>query len=83
MPKIALAAASFLALAACDGMIGDAAPGGNASDWLSNEPPSYGAATPEQRALAGCASGRTADLLHQNRPGGSDFSATRCSADGY
>ncbi len=35
--------------------------------------------TPQQ----GCASGQRADVLHQNRPGGSDYSALRCHAEGY
>ncbi len=39
--------------------------------------------SPETRALEGCASGRTATLLHQNFPGGTDFSATRCAGEGY
>ncbi|MGH7087774.1 MAG: hypothetical protein ACREFQ_02635 [Stellaceae bacterium] len=41
------------------------------------------AATPRERAEQGCASGQTADMLHQNRPGGSDYSRARCGAAGY
>ena len=41
------------------------------------------AATAPERAVQGCASGEPAGFLHQNRPGGTDFDATRCSADGY
>jgi hypothetical protein len=39
--------------------------------------------TPEARALQGCASGRTASLLHENFPGGTDFDARRCAGEGY
>jgi len=62
-----LCAAALLALAACTNAAPDAAPD----------------AAPETRALEGCASGRTATLLHQNFPGGTDFSATRCAGEGY
>jgi hypothetical protein len=31
----------------------------------------------------GCGSGERADVLHQNRPGGSDYSAIRCGVKGY
>jgi hypothetical protein len=31
----------------------------------------------------GCGSGQSADFLHQNRPGGSDYSAVRCGFKGY
>ncbi len=56
---------------------------GSGSSLLSNEPPNYGANTPQDRAAQGCASGQSADLLHQNRPGGSDYSAMRCGTQGY
>ena len=40
----------------------------------------YGSSTTAQE---GCASGQQADVLHQNRPGGSDYSALRCHTKGY
>jgi hypothetical protein len=42
-----------------------------------------GADTAAARAARGCASGQPADFLHQNRPGGSDYDARRCSGIGY
>ncbi len=34
-------------------------------------------------AEQGCASGQQADLIHQNRPGGSDYNPLRCRTQGY
>jgi hypothetical protein len=45
--------------------------------------PDSNPATPEARALQGCASGRTASFLHENFPGGTDFNAVRCAGQGY
>ena len=84
MNKIVIAVAMLLALAACQSRTDRAEPGADSgSSILSNQPPSYGANTPTERRLEGCASGQSADILHQNRPGGSDYSAARCRAQGY
>jgi hypothetical protein len=45
--------------------------------------PAYASPLVEQEAEQGCGSGRPADFLHQNRPGGSDYDALRCSRQGY
>lgn len=83
--KIVIAAAMLLTLAACQNRTDRAEPAttGSGSSILSNQPPSYGANTPTERRLEGCASGQSADILHQNRPGGSDYNAARCRVQGY
>lgn len=85
MKKVVIAAAMMLALAACQNRTDRAEPAtaGSGSSLLSNQPPSYGAATPTERALQGCAGGQRADVLHQNRAGGSDYDAARCRTEGY
>ena len=85
MNKIVIAVAMLLALAACQSRTDRAEPvaAGSGSSILSNQPPNYGATTPTERALEGCGSGQSADILHQNRPGGSDYSAARCRGQGY
>lgn len=86
MHRFAIAAALLLALAACQDRTTTAPPPtttSSGSSILSNEPPSYGAVTPRERALQGCAGGQSADILHQNRPGGSDYDAARCRTQGY
>jgi hypothetical protein len=71
MTKSVCATPALLLLAACYGT--NPGPAAQVDD----------AASPQARAVQGCASGQAADLLHQNRPGGSDFNAMRCSAEGY
>jgi hypothetical protein len=85
MHRLAITAAMLLALAACQDRTTTAPPAttSSGSSILSNEPPSYGAVTPRERALQGCAGGQTADILHQNRPGGSDYDPARCRTQGY
>jgi hypothetical protein len=39
--------------------------------------------SPSLETGEGCAGGERADVLHQNRPGGSDYSALRCRTRGY
>jgi hypothetical protein len=68
MPKIAAIAGVALLLAACTE--GPNGPGVYAS-------PSAAASAQED-----CGSGQQADLLHQNRRGGSDYSFTRCHLQG-
>jgi hypothetical protein len=43
----------------------------------------YGNSAPAREVGDGCAGGQQADPLHQNRPGGSDYSAWRCHTKGY
>lgn len=49
----------------------------------STEPAAYGSPAAAESAYEGCASGERADLLHQNRPGGSDYNSVRCRSEGY
>lgn len=72
MRTVTLAAAASI-LAACNGTAGN----GGVPSLFGSQPQ-----TPAERAIQGCASGKTADFLHQDRPGGSDYSATRCSSEG-
>lgn len=68
MPKIAAIAGVALLLAACtEG---------------PNGPALYASPSAAASAQGGCGSGQQADLLHQNRPGGSDYSFTRCHLEG-
>ncbi len=67
----------LLALAACQNS-GPYGRGGPFSGSTNSSGYAY-STTPQQ----GCASGQQADLLHQNRPGGSDYSALRCHTEGY
>ncbi len=45
--------------------------------------PAYDNPAAASTAEQGCASGQQADLIHQNRPGGSDYNALRCRTQGY
>jgi hypothetical protein len=71
MRKLALCTLALLALAACND--------GRGGSIFGSETPSSGATTSSE----GCASGQRADVLHQNRPGGSDYSTIRCHTQGY
>lgn len=71
MTRSVCAAPALLLLAGCYGT--NAGPA----------PPAEGGGSAQARAAQGCASGQAADFLHQNRPGGTDFNAMRCSAEGY
>lgn len=92
MRLILLASAALLTLAGCDQMgpaynrADAASPGiyaprteGSGSSILRND----STTTPRERAEQGCASGEQADMLHQNRPGGTDYSPARCRMQGY
>ena len=68
--------AATLALAACESR----APYYGTS---TAPPPAYRSPGAAQNAYQGCASGQAADLLHQNRPGGSDYDPSRCREEGY
>lgn len=70
---------TILALAACQNGSGPLGNGGLFSG-SSNNTSGYGSSTTAQE---GCASGQQADVLHQNRPGGSDYSMVRCHTKGY
>lgn len=71
MIRIALAAAVLAVLGACSQFMPS-----------SNEPATAPAGS-NGTAASGCGSGEPATFLHQNRPGGSDYSAVRCSEEGY
>ena len=66
---------TILALAACQNGSNGGLFGGRSANTSG-----YGGSTTAQE---GCASGQQADVLHQNRPGGSDYSALRCHTKGY
>jgi hypothetical protein len=95
MYKGMIAAASLLALAACDQYRTDGygssyyggpsyrAPAYGYSDRYYGETSRYGAPAVDARAAEGCGSGAPADVLHQNRPGGTDFNPARCRELGY
>jgi hypothetical protein len=96
MPRIMLAAAALLALAACDqyradGYGSSTYPGYAAPSYSRpaygygtyGETTRYGDPVVRDRQLEGCASGAPADVLHQNRPGGTDYNPARCGAVGY
>jgi hypothetical protein len=67
-----------LALAACQ----QGRSNGGLSSLFDGSPASAGNSA-GAGAAQGCASGQQADVLHQNRPGGSDYSALRCGTRGY
>jgi hypothetical protein len=72
MGKVLLVASAVLMLAACQ----QGQSGGLGSMFS-------GSSTQGTSASDGCGSGQRADVLHQNRPGGSDYSAVRCGLKGY
>jgi hypothetical protein len=49
----------------------------------STAQPAFGSPAAAESAVEGCASGADATLLHQNRPGGSDYDSRRCHSQGY
>ncbi len=69
----------LLALAACQNSGGPFGNGGAFSGASTNSSGYANSTTPQE----GCASGQQADVLHQNRPGGSDYSMLRCHIKGY
>jgi hypothetical protein len=81
LSKVLIVAVALTALAACqrpyDPYTGGANPG------YSNSSYGYGSSTAPQGYGEGCAGGQQATLLHQNRPGGSDYSTWRCHTKGY
>jgi hypothetical protein len=89
MYKGIIAAASLLALAACDQYRTDGY-GTSSYGGPSYRAPApaygYGAPAPSygygSSAAEDCASA-PADVLHQNRPGGTDFNPRRCRDLGY
>jgi len=91
--KVLIVTAGLLALAACqrpyDPVTGRANPGyGNSSyNNPSYSNPNYGSGYGSSAAPRGygegCAGGQEATPLHQNRPGGSDYSTWRCHTKGY
>lgn len=91
--RVLIVTAGLLALAACerpyDPVTGRANPGyGNSSYNNQSYNPTYGerrsgsSVAPEGYG-EGCAGGQEATPLHQNRPGGSDYSTFRCHTKGY
>jgi hypothetical protein len=91
--RVLIVTAAVAALAACerpyDPYTGRANPGyGNSSyNNPSYSNPSYGSGYGNSAAPGGygegCAGGQEATPLHQNRPGGSDYSTWRCHTKGY
>jgi hypothetical protein len=90
--RVLMVTAAVVALAACqrpyDPYTGRANTGySNPSYGSGYGNPGYGAGYGSSAAPAdagnGCAGGQQADPLHQNRPGGSDYSAWRCHTKGY
>jgi hypothetical protein len=90
--RVLIVTAGLLALAACerpyDPVTGRANPGYGNSSYAnpSYANPNYGAGYGNSAAPGGygegCAGGQPADPLHQNRPGGSDYSTWRCHTKG-
>jgi hypothetical protein len=89
--RVLIVTAGLLALAACerpyDPVTGRPNPGYGNSGY--NNPsyasPNYGTGYGSSAAPRGegCAGGEEATPLHQNRPGGSDYSTLRCHTKGY
>ncbi|HWG79832.1 MAG TPA: hypothetical protein VN681_08665 [Stellaceae bacterium] len=81
--RVLIVTAGLLALAACQRPYDPYT--GRANTGYSN--PSYGSGYGSSAAPGGygegCAGGQQATLLHQNRPGGSDYSTIRCHTKGY
>jgi hypothetical protein len=69
--------AAVLALAGCESRPYDPYTGAR------NDGYGYGSSAAPQGTGDGCAGGQQADPLHQNRPGGSDYSRLRCRTRGY
>lgn len=86
--RVLIVATTLVALAACerpyDPYTGRANPGYGRSSYAN---PSYGEGSGSSVAPGGygegCAGGQEATPLHQNRPGGSDYSTFRCHTKGY
>lgn len=81
--RVLIMTAAVVALAACQRPYDPYS--GRANTGYAN--PSYGSgygssAAPEGVG-EGCAGGQSASVLHQNRPGGSDYSTIRCHTKGY
>jgi hypothetical protein len=98
MHRLLIIAGATLALVACEHRPSTEGYGSSYNPGYGNSGNSYsgynstgsrydndyrGSTTTRQRAVEGCASGQTADFLHQNRPGGSDFNPARCRNEGY
>ena len=89
--RVLIVTAAVAALAACerpyDPYTGRANPGYGNSSYAnpSYASPNYGSGYGNSAAPGGegCAGGQSADPLHQNRPGGSDYSTWRCHTKGY
>jgi hypothetical protein len=78
MNRLLVVAGMTLALAACQ----QGSSNGGLSSLFNSSPASAGNSAGAS-AAEGCRSGQQADFLHQNRPGGSDYSALRCGVRGY
>ena len=86
--RVLMVTAAVAALAACerpyDPYTGGANPGyGNSSYSNPNYGSGYGSSAAPGGYGEGCAGGQEATPLHQNRPGGSDYSTWRCHTKGY
>ena len=86
--RVLIVTAGLLALAACqrpyDPYSGRANPGyGNSSYSNPSYGSGYGSSAAPEGYGEGCAGGQQATVLHQNRPGGSDYSTIRCHTKGY
>ena len=91
--RVLMVTAAVAALAACerpyDPVTGRANPGYGNSSYAnpSYASPNYGSGYGSSAAPGGygegCAGGQEATPLHQNRPGGSDYSTLRCHTKGY
>jgi len=79
--RVLIVTAGLLALAACQ------RPYDPYTGRSNYHNPSYGSGYGSSAAPGGygegCAGGQEATLLHQNRPGGSDYSTIRCHTKGY
>ena len=91
--RVLIVTAAVAAMAACerpyDPYTGRANPGYGNSSYSnpSYANPSYGSGYGNSAGPGGygegCAGGQEATPLHQNRPGGSDYSTWRCHTKGY
>lgn len=85
--RVLIVAAAVAALAACqrpyDPYTGRANTGYANPSYGSGYDPGYGNSAAPEGAGEGCAGGQSASVLHQNRPGGSDYSTIRCHTKGY
>jgi hypothetical protein len=76
LSRVLMIGAMVLALAACERPY-------DPYTGARNNGYGYGNSAAPQETGEGCAGGQQADPLHQNRPGGSDYSRLRCGTRGY